>query len=120
MLFLIGFVSFFLVSLYSFFSFGNMLLLGVYLLLNEFVYCVNVLVDKIDVHICLFSPSPIELKLSNLLIHQCDLSLDIYSFFDSPLDHGLELATHVARRAHIFLHLFALFTHHGFFGEYCS
>ena len=116
-LFLVGLFSFFLVLLHSLLPLGNLLLLGVYLLVNVPVHCVNVLVDKIDVHICLFSPSPIELKLSNLLVHQSDLSLDIDSFIDSPLNHGLELAAHVARRAHIFLHLLALLSHHGFLGE---
>lgn len=97
MLFLVGLIALLLVLLYSLFPLGNLLLLSVYLLMNVPIHRVNVLVDKIDVHISLLTPSPIELKLSDLRVYQCDLSLDIDSFLDSPLDHGLELAAHVAR-----------------------
>ena len=96
MLFLVCLISLLFVLLYSLLPLSNLLLRGVYLLMNVPIYRVNVLMDKIDVHICLLTLSPIELKLFDLLVYQCDLSLDIDSFLDSPLDHVLELAAHVA------------------------
>ena len=97
MLLLVCFISFLFVLFQSLLTLNCFLLLIVNLLMNILRSCVNVLIDKIDIHICFLTLSSIQLQLSDLLIHQSYFSLNTDCIFNASLDHGLEFASHVSR-----------------------
>ena len=117
MLFLASFISFPFVLFQSLFTLNRLPLLIENFLMNILRSRVYILIDKIDVHICLFSLSSIKLQLRDLLIHQSYLPLNTDCILNAPLNHRLELAPHIPRRTEILFHLFALFSHHSLLGE---
>ena len=117
MFLLVCFISFLFVLFQSLLTLNCFLLLIVNLLMNIVRSRINVLIDKIDVHICFLTLSSIQLQLCDLLIHQSYFSLNTDCILNASLDHGLEFASHISRRAEILFHLFAFFSHYSLFRE---